>query len=51
MTDADPRASRADDAHGPVRVHEPVLLPESIVALDLQPGQILKLVPLPARQG
>lgn len=41
MTDADPRASRADDAHGPVRVHEPVLLPESIVALDLQPGMTL----------
>ena len=41
MNDADPRASRADDAHGPVRVHEPVLLPECLDAMDLRAGMTL----------
>ncbi len=41
MTGVDPQSSRADDVHGPVRVHEPVLLSESLLALDLRPGTVV----------
>lgn len=38
MNDADPRDHSTDDAHGPVRVHEPVLLSECLTVVDLRSG-------------
>lgn len=38
MNGADPRGVSADDEHGPVRVHEPVLLRECLTVVELQPG-------------
>lgn len=38
MTEQGSGGPLADDAHGPVRVHEPVMLPETLEVMDLRSG-------------